>query len=620
MTIINENTVVVFSENELKEVLEGSNSYSYIYFGNNITLSSGISIAASKQKITIDGTYLDITYEFTDQKKLGTTDTIRVISSSTQEVIVKNMKITGYNYYGIIYVPEEKAYQNISIEYNNIAYTGPQISFNPMGLTRFIDSTITIQDNYATGNEVAECNRIEIGGLTTITHKSTSNSSFWFRNSNPSFKILSDATVHFKSERRELFYGVNDLNLTIGKNAFFDITTYNGLAYGTNGTGATLIDENAKLSITKTNYSGSYATWYSYGTITLNKNSSLSMINEYPNITSSNYNIYFQGSNCKFILNNPEEVVLYNSTANVFNTTADVTFEISYSRINLFNQAISYKDDISENNIPTYSWYKDIDLSKVVGTFNNSKTTISENNYTAEELKNLPDLSNFNFANKKILSIGTIPLYIHSLTDQDTTISGITGPQNSILITYDDKSNVVVADESGEFTYSYSTPLPVGTIITFIIKKYNSVIYYTKQIQIVYSGELTLDSATKYFRFEPIAIQENPTLCPRLTDVVITITDSRVNSSNWNLYATIDHDLTSEDGLILEDSLVYVKNGQISVLSETPTLIYTGESNQGQIKITNVHWEEDEGILLQLKNPLQNKVEYKATITWILEE
>lgn len=620
MTIINENTVVVFSESELKEVLEGNNSYSYVYFGNNITLSNGISIAASKQKITIDGTYLDITYEFTDQKKLGTTDTIRVISSSTQEVIVKNMKITGYNYYGIIYVPEEKVYQNISIEYNNITYTGPQISFNPMGLTRFIDSTITIQNNYATGNEVAECNRIEIGGLTTITHKSTSNSSFWFRNSNPSFKILNDATVHFKSEKRELFYGVNDLNLTIGKNAFFDITTYNGLAYGTNGTGATLIDENAKLSITKTNYSGSYATWYSYGTITLNKNASLSMINDYPSITTSNYNIYFQGSNCKFILNNPEEVVLYNSTANVFNTTADVTFEISYSRINLFNQAISYKDDISENNVPTYSWYKDIDLSKVVGTFNNSKTTISENNYTAEELKNLPDLSNFNFANKKILSIGTIPLYIHSLTDQDTTISGITEPQNSILITYDDKSNVVVADESGEFTYSYSTPLPVGTIITFIIKKYNSVIYYTKQIQIVYSGELTFDSATKYFRFEPIAIQENPTLCPRLTDVVITITDSRVNSSNWNLYATIDHDLTSEDGLILEDSLVYVKNGQISVLSETPTLIYTGESNQGQIKITNVHWEEDEGILLQLKNPLQNKVEYKATITWILEE
>lgn len=620
MTIINENTVVVFSESELKEVLEENNSYSYVYFGNNITLSSGISIAASKQKITIDGTYLDITYEFTDQKKLGTTDTIRVISSSTQEVIVKNMKITGYNYYGIIYVPEEKAYQNISIEYNNITYTGPQISFNPMGLTRFIDSTITIQDNYATGNEVAECNRIEIGGLTTITHKSTSNSSFWFRNSNPSFKILNDATVHFESERRELFYGVNDLNLTIGKNAFFDITTYNGLAYGTNGTGATLINENAKLSITKTNYSGSYATWYSYGTITLNKNASLSMINDYPSITTSNYNIYFQGSNCKFILNNPEEVVLYNSTANVFNTTADVPFEISYSRINLFNQAISYKDDISENNIPTYSWYKDIDLSKVVGTFNNSKTTISENNYTAEELKNLPDLSNFNFANKKILSIGTIPLYIHSLTDQDTTISGITGPQNSILITYDDKSNVVIANDSGEFTYSYSTPLPVGTIITFIIKKYNSVIYYTKQIQIVYSGELTLDSVTKYFRFEPIAIQENPTLCPRLTDVVITITDSRVNSSNWNLYATIDHDLTSEDGLILEDSLVYVKNGQISILSETPTLIYTGESNQGQIKITNVHWEEDEGILLQLKNSLQNKVEYKATITWILEE
>lgn len=186
-----------------------------------------------------------------------------------------------------------------------------------MGITRFLDSVITIKDNYASGNEVAECNQIEIGGNTTIIHNSTGNSSFWFRNSSPSFTILSGASVYFTSTARELFYGVTDLVFTISKNASFYVSVYNVLAYGTFGTGTTIIDENATFSLNKTHYSGSYPTWYSYGTITLNKGSTLNIINNYENITSSNYNILFSGNGSGLILNNPEKVVLYNSVGNV---------------------------------------------------------------------------------------------------------------------------------------------------------------------------------------------------------------------------------------------------------------------------------------------------------------
>lgn len=68
MTIINENTVVVTSASELKEALEKDNAYTYIYFGNNITLESGITISKNKNNIVIDGTCNNITYEFTNQK------------------------------------------------------------------------------------------------------------------------------------------------------------------------------------------------------------------------------------------------------------------------------------------------------------------------------------------------------------------------------------------------------------------------------------------------------------------------------------------------------------------------------------------------------------------------
>ena len=140
---------------------------------------------------------------------------------------------------------------NTVIEYNNITYIGTQIGFNPYGLIRFIDSDITIQDSYSSGNEVAEVNKIEIGGKTTINYKSTSNSWFWFRKSDPYFKILTNAKVNFTSTSRELLYGGNNITLTLEENSTFNITTYNGLSYGTFGTSDTTLNEGSSLTIKK---------------------------------------------------------------------------------------------------------------------------------------------------------------------------------------------------------------------------------------------------------------------------------------------------------------------------------------------------------------------------------
>ena len=149
MIIINQNTVVVFTSSELKEALENDNGYTYIYLGSDITLSSGIAISNKKSEVIIDGTYNNVMYNYTDQKKLGTSDGIYVTGAFTSKVTVKDINITGYNYYGVIYVPEASAYKNTTIEYSKVTYVGPQISYNPMGITRFLDSVITIKDNYA---------------------------------------------------------------------------------------------------------------------------------------------------------------------------------------------------------------------------------------------------------------------------------------------------------------------------------------------------------------------------------------------------------------------------------------------------------------------------------------
>lgn len=88
--------------------------------------------------------------------------------------------------------------------------------FNPNGTTIITNSNITVGDSsLVTSNEVAECNKLKLGGNTTILNKSASNSSFWFRNDTPTLTILENANVTFTSENRELFYGTNNLTFNI---------------------------------------------------------------------------------------------------------------------------------------------------------------------------------------------------------------------------------------------------------------------------------------------------------------------------------------------------------------------------------------------------------------------
>lgn len=619
MTIIDNNTVVVFSSSELKEALEKDNGYTYVYFGSDITLTAGIKIASSKLNVTVDGMYNGVIHKLEDVKSLNAGDTISV-NTTMNKVVVRNMNVTGYNYYGIIYVPDSASYKNVIVEYNNITYVGPQICFHPYGLTRFIDSNVTISDATTTsGGEVAECNKIEIGGNTTITHNSKGNSAFWFRNTEPELTILSLADVTFISQYRELFYGPNNLAFSVLSGASFKITSYNGMAYGSYGTSNTIIAQGASLEIKQTNRNGSYPTWYSYGSITLENNSSLIMINDYTNITSSNYNISFASSTAGFYLNNPKKVVLYNSAANVIRTTATIPFKFQFTRINLFDAAIPIGQDASY--LPTYAWYKENDISIISGTFSSTTTKIESNNFTEEEIKTLPLLTNFIFPNKKILSIGKIPFRVNALTDKDTIMRGITLPKASILIKYDDVSKIVTSDDDGNFTYTYDSPLSIGTLITFNTKEYNDLLYNTKSIEIVYSGELTIDSASSLITFKLEPISTKPLLCPRKNNVSVIVTDSRVNSTAFKLYAAINHDLTSSSGVTLKDALVYVNEaGDIKTLSTTPVLVYTGTPNEGVIKVTNVTWKDNEGILLNVTEPLINSLEYTATIIWSIEE
>lgn len=618
MEILDEKTVVVFTSAELKEVLEGNNSYTLIYFGADITLASGITISSTKTNITLDGTYQNVTHLYTDQKSTSAAQAIQA-SPQNQLITIQNLQIVGYNYYGMVYVAEAASYKSVVLEYQNITYVGPQFIFHPMGLTRILNSTITVQEQYVTGNEVAECNQIEIGGNTTIMHTSKSNSSFWFRNDNPSFVILKDANVKFTSIERELIYGTNQLTFTIQEYANFEVTVRNGLAYNSSfGTGTTTMEENASFKLTQTARNGSNATWYSYGPLTLLGTNSLQIIANYTGITTSNPCLYFYNANAKFILHYPKEIILYNGVASAIQTSATIPFEFQFSRINMFTTTVPLVSAISESTLPTFAWYKKEDIASISGTFSNTVTTISSHNFSEEELQELPALSNFVLTNKKIISFGVFSFSTHKIGTKTTRIRGKTVKNASILIQYLDTSIVITATEDGDYSYTLPSTLELGTIVTLNAKLPDNVIYYTMKETVVMPGDLLLTNypTTIEFTLEPFSLV--PLLLPKKEKLELSIVDSRIELSKWKLYASLASSFQDQNGNVLENAICFLDNQTPSYLSNTPLLIYTKEEEiEGT---TNLTYLKQEGIVLHIETPIQTTSTYRANILWTLEE
>ena len=173
MNKINNKTVLVSTSSELKDALENDNGYEYIYLENDITLDSGITVNKNKNSVTINGTYQNVMHTLTGMNSVDSSDTIVCISSS-QQIKIKNIKIIYTNTNGVVYVPEDNSSYNTITIYDNVTFTGTQLSVNPYGVVKIDNSNITIQNtNNVESQEVCEAERIIIGGKTNITSNST---------------------------------------------------------------------------------------------------------------------------------------------------------------------------------------------------------------------------------------------------------------------------------------------------------------------------------------------------------------------------------------------------------------------------------------------------------------
>ena len=624
MKIINDRTVQVFTSAELTNVLEFDNGYEYIYLGSDITLENGIYINDNKTKVTINGIYNGDRYKLIGMNSNEVLDSI-TIGENTNEVIVKNMDIEYTNTYGVIYVPPLSQYGSVVITYDNIKFNGTQLSFNPFGTTKITDSIITIEKtNEIDSQEICESNRVIIGGNTTITSSSTASPLFIFRDDtiSPSIVFLCRSRVTLSTDTKEFMHGTNRLNFTILHDTEVNLVTGNGFSvYTYHGANNVLIEERASLNFIEKSHQR-VPMWAVFGNFTMKEGSSLQLINSYDNTPSDNYNIYFKGDNPNLILDNPKEVVIYTKNANVIYTNNALNFKINCSRINMWNNSTTLTSAGGIDNLPDYSWYKENGILKLEGVLTTSLTAITNHNFTTDELNNLPSISNFSFLGKKQFSIGSITTNIHQINSTKTKISGHTNSYGDVLIKYNNISQVVSADSGGFFEYDTKSPIADNTNIEITANDPGSFIYSTRKITTPYNGEISLMDTDLTFSFDLTPISINPVILPKNKEISIKVVDSRLNSTEWKIYAYIDNSPTSIFGYVLDNALVFKKfDDKIITLNKTPQLVYTGTLNGGDVLRTVLTFSKEKGPLLDLSfNSLEINEEYFATIYFKLEE
>lgn len=407
--------------------------------------------------------------------------------------------------------------------------------------------------------------------------------------------------------------GTNKLDFKVMHDAKLTLTTGNGFAASpTNGCKDVLIDDGATFEFIETKHQR-IPMWSIFGTLTLNEGANLLVMNTYDQTPSDNYNILFRGANSKLILNNPESFLIYTKNSNIIYSLAEVSFDIKFTRLNLWNDSVDVGTAGSIDNPPDYSFYKSGDIATIKGTIFGSDTTVTSHN--------LDDITNFTFANKKMLSVGRSVINVHPINSTSNVISGHTKKFSDVKIKYKDIEETVQSDDDGYFEYSAPNNILNDEAVSITSCVPTSFIYEDRTIITPFNGELTLMEIPKNITFSELPVTKDPYMFYKNNDGNIVVVDSRLNGSVWKIYASLKNSLKSDNNYSLNGAIVFKDfSDNLIVLDDTPSLVITGEDNGGIPIKKTITLSKEKGILLYLDNKyLVINEDYKTKIIWKLD-
>ena len=210
---------------------------------------------------------------------------------------------------------------------------------------------------------------------------------------------------------------------------------------------------------------------------------------------------------------------------------------------------------------------------------------------------------------------------VHPINSTKNTISGHTDSFADVLIKYNSNTEIVNADDNGFFEYNLPSSIMDNTTVELTANVSSSFLYGTRKITTPFTGELTLLDVNNSISFSPTPIN-NTQIFPKTSDLKTRIVDSRLKSSDWKLYAYVNQPLTSSNGFVLKNALVFKKfDDEVVTLAKNPIVIFTGNNNEGNVNYEELNWSTEKGPLLDLTNDaLEANEEYFSTIYFSIEE
>ena len=134
-------------------------------------------------------------------------------------------------------------------------------------------------------------------------------------------------------------------------------------------------------------------------------------------------------------------------------------------------------------------------------------------------------------------------------------------------------------------------------------------------------GELTLLKVTENIPFSMTPLSSNPIVLHKKNKTVITVIDSRVNSTNWKLYINFTNPMIDSSGKVLIDSLLFKKfDNESFKLTTNKKLVYESSTNNGIVGVSNITFSTDKGLLISPTKDLLEDEDYSTMTIWSIEE
>ena len=615
-------TVIVSSYAELASALSKDNGYEYIYLANDIMQGSnaGISIHSSKKSVVIDGLApgSDEPATFTQRASSTFTNTIYVDNTVTTKLRLCNINMVGKNYYGIVSISD--AVYDFELIYDDISYTGPQMTYNRHGSAHYSNSTITIARDASGGSaaqEVAEAAEVFFSDLVTIDSESTS-AMFQLTGAITALTLNAGAEVQANSN----YCFINASGSTSVINLFEDARlTYTGQRYGLLADAQRLqslhLHEGAGLFVTQTARNYVYGTLYIQDSLQLDEGCSLVIDRA---AGGSAIQFYNDGASATF--NNPERVKLYAPSKSLISYQRTGTLDIGTDAANIWSTSNGFTND-SINNYPSCRWNK-LDSEKLIisSSFNRSDQTIESNLDGSDFPEHSLDSNTFNLGNSQMLVFGQFELTADPVYEDSADISGNTEQDVFLRIAIlGSKPQLIEGRADGnEYRFSISDKLAANEFIS--IWGYKDYLNKRELTTVLPAAEiLRIDYLPSVLDFGSISVPAETSIVERSNNEAwyIEIEDTRKASSDWSLMVSIETPLTAVvegSSYMLNNALIFMdEGGNQTALSENQLRVASGCGNN------TTRWDDDKGILLYADpGEIFSNSAYTATLQWSLQD